>query len=97
MSEQEPIEAWLNKYLMSRFICTPDKLPDNECLDEARVILAHLRAQYELDKVEIRREVIEEIMHWLQQYAIHGGRVPLDDVLDDLRIHSPYGKALKRG
>ena len=41
---------------------------------------------------EGRQAGIREVVEWLEKYAIHGGRQPLFNVLDDLKIHSPYGK-----
>lgn len=35
---------------------------------------------------------MREVAEWLRQYAIHGSKVPLEDVLADLETHSPYGK-----
>jgi hypothetical protein len=38
-----------------------------------------------------RQEGIREVVGWLEQYAIHGGKTPLSLVLDDLKTHSLYG------
>ncbi len=34
---------------------------------------------------------IREVVEWFRQYAIHGSKVQLEDVLIDLKAHSPYG------
>ena len=39
-----------------------------------------------------KQEGIREVVEWLRQYAIRGGRVQLEYVLIDLDVHSPYGK-----
>jgi len=49
-----------------------------------------------LDKADQHyRQKIREVFKWLQEYAIHGGKTPLSDVLEDLRTHSPYAEFLK--
>ena len=34
----------------------------------------------------------KEVVEWFRQYAIHGGKMVLEDVIIDLEAHSPYGK-----
>ena len=61
-----------------------------------RQILADKVAQAQLDKADQHyRQKIREVFKWLQEYAIHGGKTPLSDVLEDLRTHSPYAEFLK--
>lgn len=50
--------------------------------------LAIAQAQAEISWNKAIREVVE----WLEQYAIDGGKVSLNAVLEDIRIHSIYGK-----
>ena len=33
---------------------------------------------------------IKEVVKWLQEYAIHGGEIPLKSVLEDIETHSPF-------
>ena len=33
---------------------------------------------------------IKEVVEWLQEYAIHGGEIPLKSVLVDIETHSPF-------
>ena len=33
---------------------------------------------------------IKEVVEWLQEYAIHGGEIPLKSVLEDIETHSPF-------
>lgn len=44
-TKQEEIEGWINKYLTKQFICNPDELPDDECLAEAKAVLAYLHSR----------------------------------------------------
>ena len=54
-----------------------------------RAVNRHIaRAQTEISYKAGIREVVE----WLKEYAIHGGKVPLHLVLDDIETHSPFGK-----
>ena len=32
----------------------------------------------------------DKLLEWLKEYAIHGGNVPLNQVLEDIRAHSPF-------
>ena len=41
---------------------------------------------FKLGKQEGRKEVVE----WLQEYAIHGGEIPLKSVLEDIETHSSF-------
>jgi hypothetical protein len=41
---------------------------------------------------QLKRAGMREVVEWLELYATWGGRVPLSLVLDDMRVHSPYGK-----
>ena len=33
---------------------------------------------------------IKEVVEWLQEYAIHGGEIPLKSVLEDIETHSSF-------
>ena len=49
----------------------------------------------EIAKLERQAEIsfkagIKEVMEWLQEYAIHGGEIPLKSVLEDIETHSPF-------
>ena len=32
----------------------------------------------------------KEVVEWLKEYAIHGGKAPLKTVLLDMEVHSPF-------
>ena len=36
-----------------------------------------------------------DLMFWLQNYSLHGGKLSLFEVLDDLEAHSPYKVFIK--
>ena len=38
---------------------------------------------------------IQKVVDWLKEYALHGGNVPLKDVLEDMWAHTPWQAFLK--
>lgn len=54
-----------------------------------------LQAQARHTAQQKNRE-IADIFKWLQDYAIRGGKVPLNEVIDDLKTHSKYAKYLNK-
>lgn len=52
--------------------------------------------QLEQQLLNERKAGIREVMEWLRQYSIHGSKMPLATVIDDLETHSPYGKPKSR-
>ena len=64
---------------------------------EAYIVLeCEAEANYQLDKIveQVREETAREIFDWFREFAIHGGKTPLDEVLDIMRTHSKYAKYL---
>ena len=47
------------------------------------------------DIEEAKKQGVIELLNWLKEYAVHGNKVMLEDVLIDIKAHSPYGQALK--
>ena len=39
------LAIWLNSYLTERFICVPEELPIDECLEETLTVLRHFHSQ----------------------------------------------------
>lgn len=62
MPKQEDVRDWINKYLTRRFICNPDELPDNECLNETNEILQYLVSQ----GMAIKREENPRYLGWFK-------------------------------
>lgn len=74
--------------------------PDNPKPDEDRLPTTALMIELANRTAAIKdaecQQMVEGIFNWLKEYAVHGGKVPLDEVLDDLRVHSKYGKYLAK-
>lgn len=49
--------------------------------------------QPEVDEAEQRG--IRQVVEWLKEYAVHGGYMPLKDVLEDIWAHTPWQSFLK--
>ena len=56
---------------------------DNEPWDREQTV-------FEDGKKAGRQEGRKDVVEWLRQYAIHGGKIPLSSVIEDLETHSPY-------
>ena len=48
--KRENLLLWLNRYLTKRFIANPDTLPEDECENEAKVILDKVLKDNWIDK-----------------------------------------------
>jgi len=57
-----------------------------ECADEDGVIRKYKVPVHEPSF----KAGIKEVVEWLQELAIHGGKTPLNEVLDIMVVHSPF-------
>ena len=58
--------------------------------DIFEALTSYLLSQAEISFPLGRQEGRKEVVEWLQEYAIHGGEIPLKSVLEDIETHSPF-------
>lgn len=60
-----------------------------EVIEQSQKFLKGKLNDVELAIQQARLAGIKEVVDWLQEFAIHGGRTPLVEVLDIMAVHSP--------
>ncbi len=65
---------------------------DKETLRQTDEAKANL--QLEPIEAQVREETAREIFDWFREFAIHGGKIPISEVLEVMRTHSKYAKYL---
>jgi len=73
---------------------TPSTLTYERTEDGLFVKEIHMEPILQAQAKLTREETLKEVMDWIQSYAVHGGRLPVKDMIDVMEAHSPYKRYL---